>query len=76
MMEYNITDQELLRELKAYPALLAEVQGKVLARKLHNQIYELINKAVSNDDIKIESVDDFITLVELDLLLISKEVQK
>lgn len=46
MMEYNITDQELLRELKAYPALLAEVQGKVLARKLHNQIYELINKAV------------------------------
>ena len=64
-------DRELLQELKADPAILAEIQYRILSRKLHNQIYEMVTEAIDNNTIKVKSVEDLFTLIELDLLLIS-----
>lgn len=64
-------DRELLQELKADPAILAEIQYRILSRKLHNQIYEMVTEAIDNNTIKVKSVEDLFILIELDLLLIS-----
>ncbi|MGN0160879.1 MAG: hypothetical protein ACI4AQ_05785 [Lachnospiraceae bacterium] len=62
-------DRELLRELKADPAILAELQYRILSRKLHNQIYGMVTEAIENDVVQVKTVEDLLTLIELDLLL-------
>lgn len=62
-------DRELLRELKADPAILAEIQYRILSRKLHNQIYEMVTEAIEDGTVQVNSVEDLPTLIELDLLL-------
>ena len=62
-------DRELLRELKADPSLLAEIQYRILSRKLHNQIYEMVTEAIDNDVVQVKTVEDLLTLIELDLLI-------
>ena len=62
-------DRELLRELKADPAILAELQYRILSRKLHNQIYEMVTEAIDNDVVQVKNVEDLLTLIELDLLI-------
>ena len=70
-MSNIVTDIEILQEVKADPAILAEIQYRILSRKLHNQIYEMVTEAIDNNTIKVKSVEDLFTLIELDLLLIS-----
>jgi hypothetical protein len=62
-------DRELLRELKADPAILAELQYRILSRKLHNQICEMVTEAIENDVVQVKTVEDLLTLIELDLLI-------
>lgn len=64
-----VTDIEILKEVKADPAILAEIQYRILSRKLHNQIYTMVTEAIDNGTVQVNSVEDFITLIELDLLL-------
>jgi hypothetical protein len=68
-MSNIVTDIEILKEVKADPAILAEIQYRILSRKLHNQIYTMVTEAIDNGTVQVNSVEDFITLIELDLLL-------
>lgn len=62
-------DRELLRELKADPAILAEIEYRILSKKLHNQIYTMVTEAIEDGTVQINAVEDLLTLIELDLLL-------
>lgn len=66
---YEVSDEEILKEIQTDPALLAEIENRILRKRLHKTIFEKVEDAVANDAIKASSVDDFIRLIELDLLL-------
>lgn len=68
-MSNIVTDIEILQEVKADPAILAEMEYRILSRKLHNQIYTMVTEAIDNGTVQVNSVEDLLTLIELDLLL-------
>lgn len=68
-MEVFVTDKQILQEVKGDIALLAEVQYRILSKKLHNQIMELTEEAVASGNVQMNTVEDLLTLIELDLLL-------
>lgn len=68
-MSNIVTDIEILQEVKADPAILAEIQYRILSRKLHNQIYTMVTEAIEDGTVQVNSVEDLLTLIELDLLL-------
>ena len=52
-MEVLVTDKQILQEVKGDIALLAEVQYRILSKKLHNQIMELTEEAVASGNVQI-----------------------
>lgn len=62
-------DRELLQELKSDPYMLEELRFRILCRKLHKQLYDLVTDAIDRGVVKVESIEDFVSLVELDLML-------
>ena len=64
-----LTDENILRELKLDISLLAEVQYRILQKKVHEQLISLAEDAIENNSVAITSVEDLLTLVELELLL-------
>ena len=68
-MSNIVTDIEILQEVKADPAILAEIEYRILSKKLHNQIYTMVTEAIEDGTVQVNSVDDLLTLIELDLLL-------
>lgn len=64
-----VTDIEILKEVKADPDILAEIEYRILSRKLHNQIYTMVTEAIEDGTVQVNSVEDLLTLIELDLLL-------
>lgn len=68
-MSNIVTDIEILQEVKADPAILAEIEYRILSKKLHNQIYTMVTEAIEDGTVEVNSVEDLLTLIELDLLL-------
>lgn len=68
-MSNIVTDIEILQEVKADPAILAEIEYRILSKKLHNQIYTMVTEAIEDGTVQVNSVEDLLTLIELDLLL-------
>lgn len=68
-MSNIVTDIEILQEVKADPAILAEIEYRILSKKLHNQIYTMVTEAIEEGTVQVNSVEDLLTLIELDLLL-------
>ena len=68
-MSNIVTDIEILQEVKADPAILAEIENRILSKKLHNQIYTMVTEAIEDGTVQVNSVEDLLTLIELDLLL-------
>lgn len=42
---------------------------RILSKKLHNQIYTMVTEAIEDGTVQVNSVEDLLTLIELDLLL-------
>lgn len=66
---YEVSDEEILKEVRRDPVLLVEIENRILRKRLGKAILEKVEDAVENDVIKASSVDDFIRLIGLDLLL-------
>ena len=62
-------DEEILREVRSDISLLTEVRYRILKRKLHNQLMDLVEDSVENKKVQINSIEDLLTVIELDLLL-------
>lgn len=60
-----VTDEELLQEVKSDIVLLTELRNKVLRKKLHTQLTELMKNAVNNGVVSEEDA----TRINLDFLL-------
>ena len=73
LLEYRekiAEDEAILKEVHSDRALLEEIRYRILRKKLHNQLTGLITEAVESGKATVESIEDFATLVELDLLLL------
>lgn len=66
---YEVSDEEILKEVRRDPVLLVEIENRILRKRLGKAILGKLEDAVENDVIKASSVDDFIRLIGLDLLL-------
>lgn len=64
-----VSDEEILREVKRDPALLADIQYRILSRKLHNQIMEKVTEAIESGTVQVNSIEDIETCLEIELLL-------
>lgn len=67
--ERIIEDEDILKEVRADRALLEEIRYRILSKKLHNQLISLVEDAIDNDKVQINSIEDLQALVELELLL-------
>ena len=64
-----VSDEELLREIKRDPVLLADIQYRILTRKLHNQIMEKVSEAIESGTVQVNSIEDIETCLQIELLL-------
>lgn len=62
-------DDEIIREVRSDSDLLTEIRYRILIKKLHNQLMDLIEDAIENERVQINSVADLLDLIELDLML-------
>ena len=64
-------DEERLKEEKEDLAFRVEIRYRILRDEIHDKLMDLITEAIENDRIQINSIEDFVILAELDLLLLN-----
>lgn len=64
-----VSDEDILAEVKGDPALLADIQYRILSRKLHNQIMEKVTEAIESGVVQVNSIEDIETCLQIELML-------
>lgn len=62
-------DRKIIDYLDTHIETRVAIEYEIRKQELHEAIMGAIDKAVKEDAIQINTVEDFLTLVELDLLL-------
>ena len=63
-------DRKIIDYLDTHIETRVAIEYEIRKRELHEAIVGAIEKAVKEDAIQVNTVEDFLTLVELDLLLL------
>lgn len=64
------TDREIIEYLDKHENLRVELIYKMRKEKLHKALMAEVERAIKSGDVQINSVEDFVTAVKLDLLLL------
>jgi hypothetical protein len=62
-------DTKLLEYIHKHPEIAVELEYRIRKEELHNAIMKEVQRAFDDGDITIKNIEDFCTLVELDLFL-------
>jgi hypothetical protein len=65
----KVLDAEIIKEVRSDISLLTEIQHRILVKKLHNQLMGMATDAIESGRVQVNSVEDIIALLELELLL-------
>lgn len=62
-------DQKILEYLKTHKAEKVELEYKIRVQELHKVLMGMIDKAIAENTVEVKTVDELLTLLELELLL-------